>query len=108
MHGFEVLVLAPIAAALGAGVWAIARRKWYGLAPALLLGLAATFAGPTVNHHLAHGLEYLVNSPGEHLTMTWLLASAAALLSWTAIWAVPELSTQQGSCLSKETLAVLH
>jgi hypothetical protein len=87
MRSLDIWLLVPLAAALATGGWGVARWKWYGLIPAVVLGLLAFAAGPFCKLYLQEYLDPNVPSRPAERILVWLLASAATLVSLTSIWA---------------------
>ncbi|MBW3600874.1 MAG: hypothetical protein KY475_26860, partial [Planctomycetes bacterium] len=87
MNWLDLFLFIPLAAVLAVGVWAAVRRKWLILPPAVVLGLAALSYGVSIQYYISRGAERLSDSPAHNLAMTWLLASAATLVCWVAVWA---------------------
>jgi hypothetical protein len=87
MHGFDLWLLVPFAAALAAGVWGIARWTWYGVIPAVVLGSLA-FAAASYGHLFPQKfVDQIFSSKPSERVLLWLLASAATLVALTSIWA---------------------
>src|SRR6478736_8706843 len=87
MHWIDTWLLVLLAPALAAGVWFIVRWKWYGLIPAVVLGLLAYTVEPYCHPHLQKFFELIAFSQPSERALVWLLASAATLISFTSIWA---------------------
>jgi hypothetical protein len=87
MHGFDLWLLVLLAAALAAGAWGIARWKWYGVIPAVVLGFLA-FAAASYGHLFPQKfVDQIVSSTPSERVLLWLLGSAATLVALTSIWA---------------------
>src|SRR6476620_10308804 len=82
-----VLVLAIPALALAAAVWAVVRRKWYGVLTLLVVAPVDWLFKDTWWDEATDFLEACTNRSPQNQVMLLLLADGAAVMSLTALWA---------------------